>query len=150
MESGSHPQHRWTHDPFMVCLVLATGLHVAILFGVTFGISLKPLPRLAETLDVVLVQWRSEDEPDQADYLAQACRSLSLTLRLEKIILGGGLMLAPHLLERVRDAYDTQMADYLVDRPLTGADIIHRPGLGDDAGLHGAIWLARSIRAPRR
>jgi len=88
--------------------------------------------------------------PIIADYLAQACRSLSLTLRLEKIILGGGLMLAPHLLERVRDAYDTQMADYLVDRALTGADIIHRPGLGDDAGLHGAIWLARSIPAPRR
>ena len=72
MQSGAHQPHRWTHDPFMVCLVLATGLHAAILFGVTFGVSLKPLPRLAETLDVVLVQWRSEDEPDQADYLAQA------------------------------------------------------------------------------
>ena len=63
---------RWTHDPFMVCLVLAIGVHVAVGFGVTFGISLNPLPRLADTLDVVLVQWRSEDEPEQADYLAQA------------------------------------------------------------------------------
>jgi len=60
------------HDPFMVCLVLALGIHAAVLFGVTFGISLEPLPRLAETLDVVLVQWRSEEEPEQADYLAQA------------------------------------------------------------------------------
>jgi protein TonB len=63
---------RWTHDPFMVCLVLAIGVHAAVFFGVTFGISLNPLPRLADTLDVVLVQWRSEEPPEQADYLAQA------------------------------------------------------------------------------
>ena len=56
----------------MVCLVLAIGIHAAVLFGVTFGISLRPLPRLADTLDVVLVQWRSEAEPEEADYLAQA------------------------------------------------------------------------------
>lgn len=63
---------RWTHDPFMVCLVLAIAVHVAVGFGITFGVSLNPLPRLADTLDVVLVQWRSEEEPEQADYLAQA------------------------------------------------------------------------------
>jgi protein TonB len=62
----------WVHDPFMICLVLALGVHAAVLFGVTFGFSLKPLPRLADTLDVVLVQWRSEEEPEEADYLAQA------------------------------------------------------------------------------
>lgn len=65
---------RWTQDAFMVCLLLAIGLHAAVLFGITFGISLKPMPRLADTLDVVLVQWRSEDEPEQADYLAQAAQ----------------------------------------------------------------------------
>lgn len=73
----------WTHDPFMVCLVLAVGLHVAVVFGITFGFSLKPLPRLADTLDVVLVQWRSEEEPEQADYLAQAAQQ------------GGGELLEP-------------------------------------------------------
>ncbi len=56
----------------MVFLVLATGLHVLLFFGISFGVTLKPLPRLADTLDVVLVQWRSEKEPDKADYLAQA------------------------------------------------------------------------------
>ena len=70
--TGFDPKFRWSHDPFMVCLVLAIGVHAAVLFGLTFGFSLKPLPRLADTLDVVLVQWRSEDEPDRADYLAQA------------------------------------------------------------------------------
>jgi protein TonB len=56
----------------MLFLVLATGLHVLLFFGVSFGVSLNPVPRLADTLDVVLVQWRSEEEPEQADYLAQA------------------------------------------------------------------------------
>lgn len=56
----------------MLFFVLAVALHVLLLFGVHFGISLNPAPRLADTLDVVLVQWRSESEPDKADYLAQA------------------------------------------------------------------------------
>jgi len=67
-------QTRWTDDPFMVFLVLAVAVHAAVLFGVTFGFPLKPLPRLADTLDVVLVQWRSEEEPEQPDYLAQAAQ----------------------------------------------------------------------------
>jgi len=72
MMPGSNNYTSWTQDRFMMFLVLATGLHVLLFFGVNFGVSLKPLPRLADTLDVVLVQWRSESEPDQADYLAQA------------------------------------------------------------------------------
>ena len=56
----------------MVFLVLALALHALLFFGINFGLSLNPLPRLADTLDVVLVQWRSENEPDKADYLAQA------------------------------------------------------------------------------
>lgn len=70
--AGSDFKSRWAHDPFMLFLTLAIGIHAAVLFGVTFGVSLKPLPRLSETLDVVLVQWRSEEQPDQPDYLAQA------------------------------------------------------------------------------
>jgi len=62
----------WTQDRFMVFLVFAVALHALLFFGISFGVSLNPVPRLADTLDVVLVQWRSEDEPDQADYLAQA------------------------------------------------------------------------------
>lgn len=58
----------------MVCLVLAVAVHAAVFFGVTFGISLRAVPRLADTLDVVLVQWRSENEPEEADYLAQAAQ----------------------------------------------------------------------------
>lgn len=74
-----------------------------------------------------------------ADYLAQAARTLTLTMRPERIILGGGLMLAPHLIGKVRHAYDLQMGGYLETAPST--DLITTPGLGDDAGLHGAILL---------
>jgi protein TonB len=65
----------WARDRFMVFLVLATALHALVVFGLGFGVSLKPSPRLADTLDVVLVQWRSESEPEEADYLAQATQS---------------------------------------------------------------------------
>lgn len=72
MTLDSNGNTSWTQDRFMVFLVLATGLHVLLFFGISFGVPLNPLPRLADTLDVVLVQWRSESEPEQADYLAQA------------------------------------------------------------------------------
>ena len=80
-----------------------------------------------------------------ADYLAQACRTLTLTLRVERIILGGGLMLAPHLLGLVRSSYDTQLANYLGDHAIAGRDLIERPGHGDDAGLMGALILASNL-----
>lgn len=56
----------------MLCLVLAFGLHAVVLIGVRFGIDLDPTPRIADTLDVVLVRWRSEESPEEADFLAQA------------------------------------------------------------------------------
>jgi len=62
----------WHEDRFMLALVIATGVHALVLLGVSFGISLKPVPQLADTLDVVLVKWRSEEAPEEADFLAQA------------------------------------------------------------------------------
>lgn len=76
-----------------------------------------------------------------ADYLAQACRTLTLTLRPECIVLGGGLMLAPHLVGLVRQRYVQQLGGYLGTGAATAESLIVRPGLGDDAGLLGAIDL---------
>jgi len=56
----------------MLCLMGAIALHAAVVFGIKFGVDLNPVPRLADTLDVVLVKWRSEESPDDPDYLAQA------------------------------------------------------------------------------
>ena len=56
----------------MLFLVGAIGLHAALVLGVRFGVDINPVPRLADTLDVVLVKWRSEEDPEDPDYLAQA------------------------------------------------------------------------------
>ncbi|GGX76028.1 fructokinase [Litorimonas cladophorae] len=83
----------------------------------------------------------------EAFYLAQACNVLALTLRPEKIILGGGLMLAPHLLGSVRTQYANLINGYLDQSPEDIDKLIVTPGLGDDAGLYGGAYLAKSLIA---
>ncbi len=61
-----------SNDRFAVSILMALGLHAVILLGVGFVLDFKPLTHPLETLDVVLVNWRSESEPDEADFLAQA------------------------------------------------------------------------------
>ncbi len=72
MKYARSARRPWHEDRFMLFLVLALSIHAFLLIGVQFGINLNPAPRLADTLDVVLVRWRSEKEPDKADFLAQA------------------------------------------------------------------------------
>ena len=60
------------NDRFAVSILMALGLHAVILLGVGFVLDFKPLTHPLETLDVVLVNWRSESQPDEADFLAQA------------------------------------------------------------------------------
>jgi fructokinase len=79
----------------------------------------------------------------EAFYLAQACVSLTLTARPDRILLGGGVMLADGLMPKVRAAFARLMNGYL---DLSDGDIeslIQRPALGDDAGMIGAVTLAR-------
>lgn len=79
----------------------------------------------------------------EAFYLAQACLALTLTARPERILLGGGVMLAEGLMPKVRAAFAKLLNGYL---DLSEGDIetlIQRPALGDDAGMIGAVTLAR-------
>lgn len=55
----------------MLFLVAAIGMHALVVFGITFGIDLTSAPRLSDTLDIVLVKWRTEEDPEDADFLAQ-------------------------------------------------------------------------------
>jgi len=80
-----------------------------------------------------------------ANYLAQACASLVLTLRLERIIIGGGLMLAENMLPKVRMEFESQLNGYLGDYIATADNLICTPHHGDDAGLVGAILLGRQV-----
>lgn len=75
----------------------------------------------------------------EACYLAQACINLYLMSRLDRIIIGGGLLQANHLYARVTMAFDTMMNDYL---PVNGAELITAPGLGEHAGVLGGAVLA--------
>ncbi len=76
-----------------------------------------------------------------AGYLAQLCHSLFAMLAVEKVVLGGGVMNTPGLLEKVQFATLALDAGYL-----PGADkhLLSRPGLGDRSGAVGALLLARS------
>lgn len=75
----------------------------------------------------------------EAFYLAQACLNLYLATRLEKILIGGGLMQAAGLLEKTQIAFDHLIGDYL---PVHGAQIIASPGLGGHAGVLGGAVVA--------
>lgn len=75
-------------------------------------------------------------------YLAQLCLALSLGWRVQRIVLGGGVMKAPALLDRTRAQFSLLMNGYLAE----GDDpdrLIVRAALGEDAGLAGAIRLAQ-------
>ena len=76
--------------------------------------------------------------PLLAIYLAQLTLTLSLAFRLDRIVLGGGVMNAPGLLDRVRRAHAASMAGYVADPP----GLIARAALGDEAGVAGACLLA--------
>jgi len=80
-----------------------------------------------------------------ATYLAQACASLVLALRLERIVIGGGLMLADNMLPKIRKEFETQLNNYLGSSVPSAEDLICTPFHGDDAGLHGAILLGKSM-----
>ena len=82
----------------------------------------------------------------EADYLAQACRSLYLSFRPDRISLGGGLMQAKGLLEKVRLELIRQMDGYADVTEDLVRQIVTRPGLGDQAGLTGAALIGAEKR----
>lgn len=75
-------------------------------------------------------------------YLGQLCTILALGYRLEKIILGGGVLEAPSLLSSVQTSFSKLLNDYVPEAGETET-LIARAGLGSEAGLLGAIELAR-------
>jgi len=108
------------------------GLASATALGARFGDPAKLLPEHPA--------WEME-----AFYLAQACVSLTLTARPERILLGGGVMLAEGLIPRIRKTYCELMNGYVGMTAELAGELIQRPALGDDAGLLGAITLARQL-----
>ncbi len=78
-------------------------------------------------------------------YAAQLCLILSLGWRVERIVLGGGVMNAEALTSQCRMQYGELMQGYLSGIESDPEKLISRAALGDDAGLSGAIMLASDI-----
>ncbi|MDT8436007.1 MAG: ROK family protein [Gemmatimonadota bacterium] len=87
----------------------------------------------------------------EAAHLAAGLAAITCVLSPERIVLGGGVMETPGLLERVRDALHARLAGYLRAPRLAeraGLDeYLVPPGLGARAGVLGALALAARAAA---
>lgn len=93
----------------------------------------------------------SELSPDheafrfQAHYLGLALATFTCVLSPVRIILGGGVMHTPGLIQAVRLAMRDSLHNYLALQPILEVEdsgYVVLPGLGDNAGVLGAIALA--------
>jgi fructokinase len=83
----------------------------------------------------------------QAHYLGQLAASLALVLSPERIILGGGAMQLPGLLAAVRLEAAAALNGYLDHPSVDDGSLLVSPGLGDRAGVLGALVLAEQALA---
>lgn len=104
----------------------------------------------------IIARWGvplSELPPDHpglaiiADYLAQLCHSLIAATAVEIIVLGGGVMKTPGLLDLVRRRCTGLGNQYF---PGDGRHRILAPALGDDSGISGALMLAAATLSAQR
>ena len=79
-----------------------------------------------------------------ADYIAQLCVNIILVVSPEIIILGGGVMATPNLLEITKLQIDVILNGYLANGDSHSCNI-SPPTTGNSAGLLGALVLARGI-----
>ena len=56
-------------DRFSFTVFMATAIHAAVVLGVSFGLQNKPAP--PKTLEITLATYKSQEKPEEADYLAQ-------------------------------------------------------------------------------
>jgi fructokinase len=90
------------------------------------------------------VAWELEGQ-----YVALGLANVVCAVSPERIILGGGVTREPTLLPRVRERLREVLAGYFDAPELNDAidDFVVRPGLGDRAGVLGAIALAEAALA---
>jgi fructokinase len=79
-----------------------------------------------------------------AYYIGQALEAYTVILRPERIVLGGGVMKVPGMLDNIKAKFTTLLADYV---PVPAVDdYLVTPGLIDDAGITGALILANEMK----
>ncbi|MEJ2052125.1 MAG: ROK family protein [Calditrichota bacterium] len=81
----------------------------------------------------------------EAEYLSLALVNYICSISPRKIIIGGGIMKQPELLPRVRSKVKEKLNGYLESDEIMKKieEFIVPPGLGDHAGIVGAICLAK-------
>jgi fructokinase len=95
-----------------------------------WGASLSELPQTHEAHDII------------AFYLAQTVVTMQSIFEPGRIIFGGGVMATPGLIDRVRRQAAILGGGYFRS---DAAEIVTLPGLGDRAGLLGALALAQTL-----
>lgn len=139
-ESGHiMPPHDRVLDPFAgTC-----PFHGGCLEGLASG------PAIAARFGTSLDQLEAEAVELVAGYVAHLAATLVLLHMPDRLIFGGGVMKAPGLIEAVRRKTETALAGYVRHPRLDAglASYIATPGLGDDAGITGAIELGRQAIA---
>lgn len=102
--------------------------------------------RGAETLEADHPGWSFASH-----YLAALCVNLAYTLRVERILLGGGVMTPAFLLPRVRSDFARMMGGYASGKRAADTDsFIVAPKLTDPSpGLVGAVEMARAAARTR-
>lgn len=133
--------HDPVRDPFPGCCPF----HRDCLEGLASGTAIKARwGKPAKELDSRHPAWDLE-----AEYLGLGVVNIILTLSPEVVILGGGVMKVPSLIEKVRERVRNLLNDY-VDSPRVKESIgayIVPPALGDLAGIAGGFELARRASA---
>lgn len=142
-EVGHMPIRRHPDDRFAGCCPYhgdcLEGMASGPAIGKRWGL---PADALADRPEV----WELE-----AHYLAQACVTLIYVLSPERIVLGGGVMKQKQLFPAVRRLVVEMLNGYAAAEMSRGIDTyIVPPALGDDAGLKGALLLARRALDARR
>lgn len=84
----------------------------------------------------------------EAEYIAQALTSYTFILSPERIIIGGGIGSLPHLLQKIQQKTKKLINGYIQATVILEniESFIVTPGLGNHAGVLGAIALAQQAR----
>jgi fructokinase len=128
--------HDWEADPYPG----GCPIHGDCLEGLASGRAMGDRwQAAAETLHPEHPGWELE-----AEYIATALANYALTFSPERIILGGGVMRQKFLYEMVRSSVVSKLNGYISHPMITEQieDYIVPPGLGEQAGVLGAVGLA--------
>lgn len=110
------------------------------------------MARWGKTSEEMTADEREQAYQVEAYYLAQLVMTLVLIASPQRIVLGGGVLAAEGLLARVRSDATELLNDYVavpsVTREPEGEGMVNylvAPGLGNHAGILGAIALAQDL-----